>query len=52
MPIQTQIKDHMHWSEAVRNGLLFCTVCGEQIEQGCTVDKDGDVTCDDCEDGR
>ena len=49
MVIQTQIKDHMHWSEAVQNGLLFCTVCGEQIEQGCTMDKDGNIMCDECE---
>jgi len=46
--IQTQIKDHMHWSDAVRKGLLFCGVCGEQIEQGCYMNKDGDIVCDDC----
>ena len=49
LPVQTQIKDHMHWSQAVRNGLLYCSICGEQIEQGCYTNNDGDIICDNCE---
>lgn len=52
MPIQTQIKDHMHWSDAVRSGLLFCGVCGEQIEQGCCMNSDGEIMCDNCGEGK
>lgn len=49
---QTKLKDHMHWSDAVRNNLLFCDQCGEKIEQGCYSDGSGKILCDDCGDNN
>lgn len=48
MSTQTQIKDFMHWSDAVRANLLFCKGCNVAIDQGCYMDKDGKILCDDC----
>ena len=48
MPInQTKLRDYMHWSDAVRNNLLFCDLCGEPIKQGCYADGSGEILCSD-----
>jgi len=31
---QSKLSNHMHWSEAVRSGLLHCDICRKQIRQG------------------
>ena len=45
---QNNLSDGLHWSDAARCGLLFCSICGKQIKSGCLMDKDGFVFCVDC----
>ena len=49
---QKHISDFMHWSEAVRKGILFCDECGAKIDTGCIVDSNNRNICCQCESKR
>lgn len=44
---QLKLSDCMHWSDAVRAGLLFCDICGKQIHDGCAWDGKRNI-CSSC----
>jgi len=44
----TKLSDHMHWLDAVRAGLLFCDICGKQLQSGAFWDGERHI-CSKCE---